>query len=96
MHKIYEIIRRLRYGRIRDIETFKIVARKDIKDNALIFEDIYSDYYQLEEDTIHGDPHKASERGIRYYFIDHRYPVIFINPSNHAMACHDANHHIWK
>ncbi|MCX9012829.1 MAG: hypothetical protein OIN66_17145 [Candidatus Methanoperedens sp.] len=96
VHKIYEVIRRLRYGRTRDIETFKIIARKDFKDNALIFEDIYSDYYQLEEDTIHGDPHKAPERGVRYYFIDYRHPVIFINTSNHAMAGHDTNHHIWK
>lgn len=96
VHKIYEIIRRLRYGRTRDIETFKIIARRDFKDNALIFEDIYSDYYQLEEDSIHGDPPKAPERGVKYYFIDHRHPVIFINTSNHAMAGHDTNHNIWK
>lgn len=96
VHKIYEVIRRLRYGRIRDIETFKIIVRKDIEDKKLIFEDIYSDYYQLEEDTIHGDPHKAPERAVKYYFFDSRHPVIFINTSNHAMAEHDTNHNIWK
>jgi len=95
---LYESFRRLRHGRTLDIESFKILVRKDLDNNKFIFEKIYSDDYQLEHDSIHGDktPPSPPEHGIKYYFIDHNHPVVFINTSNHAMAEHDTNHQIWK
>lgn len=94
INKIYEGFRRLYHGRILDIETCKIIGRKE--DNKLIFENIYSNKHQLDEDSIHGDPPMAPKRDIKYYFIDQNHPVIFINTSNHAMAEYDTNHRIWK
>lgn len=98
VNKLYELFRRLRHGRILDIESFKILVRKDVDDNKFIFENIYSDDFQLEHDSIHGDkiPPPARHRIIKYYFIDHNHPVVFINTSNHAMAGHDTNHRLWK
>ncbi len=52
---IYEIFRRLFYGRTLDIGTFNIMIRKDITNNTFIFENIYSNEHQLEDDSIHGD-----------------------------------------
>ncbi|VVB93440.1 Uncharacterised protein [uncultured archaeon] len=94
--KIYEKIRWLRYGRTRDIESFTIIVRNDAKENAFVFEDIYSDYHRLEDDTIHGDRPPAPERRIKYYFNSYNHPIVFVNTSNHAMAGHDSNHDIWK
>ena len=62
-HKIannmYEKIRLLKYGRTMDIETFRICndnQLKEIDKNYFIFENIYSDHYELIDDSIHGDP----------------------------------------
>lgn len=96
LNKIYEYFRRLKYGRKLDVESFKIMIRKNIEDNTFIFENIYSGGHQLEDDSIHGDPPTAPERMINYYFMDHNHPVVFINTSNHAMAGHDTNHRLWK
>lgn len=96
INKVYETYRRFRYGRVRDVESFKILIRKNVENNKLIFKNIYSDNHQLEDDSIHGDKENAPERIIKYYFINHSHPVIFINTSNHAMAEHDANHRLWK
>ena len=96
LNKIYEWFRRLYHGRILDIESFKIIVRDDVENNRFIFENIYSDTHVLEDDSIHGDPPPAPERRIKYYFINHKHPVVFINTSNHAMAEHDTNHRIWK
>jgi len=92
-NKIYESIRLLLYGRNLDVETFKILVKKDVSNNKFIFENIYSGNSQLEEDTIHGN-HRQHD--IKYYFNNHNHPVVFINTSNHAMAEHDTNHGIWK
>lgn len=96
VNKIYKIVRQLLFGRILDIETFHILFRKDVTNNKFIFENIYSDDYQLEEDSIHGDPPPAPEHSIKYYFSNYNHPIVFINTSNHAMAEHDTNHRLWK
>lgn len=96
LNSIYRVIRRLLYGRTLDIETFKILVRKDVSNNRLVFEKIYSGDNKIEEDDIHEDQPPAPKHKIRYYFIDTYHPVVFINTSNHAMAEHDANHDIWK
>jgi len=93
---VYETYRRFRYGRVRDVESFKILIKKNVENNRFIFKNIYSDDHTLEDDNIHGDKENAPERIIKYYFINHNHPVVFINTSNHAMAEHDANHHLWK
>jgi len=96
VNTIYERFRQFYHGRVLDVETLKFRVRKDVSDNKFIFENIYSDDHQLDHDSIHGDPPDAPERSIKYYFISHNNPVVFVNTSNHAMAEHDTNHRIWK
>ncbi len=98
LNKIYEYVRLTKYGRLRDIESFHIIADSDDdKANGLRFSGIYSGNNNLEEDTIHGDlgedlpPHR-----VKYYANDYKHPIIFINTSNHAMAEHDTNPDLWK
>ena len=94
----YRWLRKLLYGRLIDVETFKIHFVKDnADDNYFIFERIYSGDYNLEYDTIHLDvPPEVPHRTIRYYFCDHLHPIVFVNTSNHAMAEHDTNLNLWK
>ena len=33
---------------------------------------------------------------IKYFFVNQRHPIVFVNTANHAMAEHDTNHNIWK
>ncbi len=106
LNEIYEKFRNERYGRILDVESFKMIIKpkaddiSDIADISLIFKDIYSDYpnkpHSLVDDDIHGDVDNAPERSVMYYFKDKQHPVIFINTSNHAMAEDDNNLHLWK
>lgn len=98
LNKIYENVRLVKYGRLRDIESFVILAdTEDDYANGLNFTNIYSGDNNLEEDTIHGDakadlpPHR-----VKYYASDYKHPIIFINTSNHAMAEHDTNPDLWK
>lgn len=97
-NSIYEAIRRLIYGRVMDIESFKILVAKDLQDDRFVFEGIYSNNFELNADSIHGDkaPPPAPKHSIKYYFMDRNHPVVFINTSNHAMAERDANDRIWK
>lgn len=96
INTVYEKYRMFRYGRIRDVESFKIIKRKNVEDNRFTFENIYSDNHQLEDDDVHGDKEDAPEHIIKYYFVNYNHPVVFINTSNHAMSEHDTNHHLWK
>ncbi len=94
----YRIFRRLRYGRVTDIETFKIIldTGKPIK---FQFKGIFSGNHSIEDDDIHGDNPvngKVRTHDIKYYFNEERHPIIFINTSNHAMSFHDTNHKLWK
>ena len=95
---IYEVFRRLRYGRVMDLESFKILVGKEPKSDRFIFEGIYSGDEGMNADSIHGDkpPPPAPKHHVRYYFVDHNHPVVFVNTANHAMAEHDANNRIWK
>ena len=99
---IYEVIRKvILFGRILDIESFKMVIKPNVDDISLVFKDIYSDYlneppHNLEDDNIHGDRKNAPEHRVMYYFQDKKHPVIFINTSNHAMAEDDNNLRLWK
>ena len=95
---LYRIYRRLRYGRVTDIESFRIILDKD-KPVKLQFEGIFSGKYGVEYDNIHGDKPingKVPLHDIKYYFNDQMHPIIFINTANHAMSFHDTNHRIWK
>ncbi len=96
---LYRLIRRIRYNRSEDVETFRIrIDRKDPGKNCFIFENIYSLNHGLNEDSIHGDPPSGHEilHPISYYFVNRNHPVVFVNTSNHAMAEHDANPTLWK
>ena len=98
LNSIYASFRRLRYGRVMDLESFKILVNKDPESNRFTFSGIYSNDYGMNADSVHGDtpPPPAPKHLIKYYFVNHKHPVVFVNTSNHAMAEHDNNHMIWK
>ncbi len=98
LNSIYEVIRRLIYGRVMDLESFKILVAKDLANDRFVFEGIYSNNEEMNADSIHGDrkPPPAPKHLVKYYFMDRNHPVVFINTSNHAMAEHDTNDRIWK
>jgi len=54
LNTVYETYRRFRYGRVRDVESFKILIKKNVENNRFIFKNIYSDDHTLEDDNIHG------------------------------------------
>ena len=94
---LYRSFREKTYGRIYDIETFKIIAKKDPNDKYFTFENIYSDNNQLVEDSIHGDKTPPVPfRKVEYFFMNGNHPVVFVNTANHALAGHDSNRRIWK
>jgi len=98
LNSIYEPFRRLWYGRVMDLESFRILVKPDPEGNRFTFEGIYSGDHEMNADSIHGDkpPPPAPKHPIKYYFIDQKHPVVFVNTSNHAMAEHDTNPRIWK
>jgi hypothetical protein len=98
LNYIYKGLRRLMYGRVMDLESFKILIGKDVASDGFVFAGIYSGDEGMNSDSIHGDktPPPAPTHPIKYYFVNRDHPVIFINTSNHAMAEHDANNRIWK
>ena len=91
----YRWFRKLKYGRLIDVETFHIHFVRDRTDrNYFLFQNIYSGSADLEE-AVHYDSGRV-EHDIAYYFADQHHPIVFINTSNHAMAGHDNNHDLWK
>ncbi|MGD6852260.1 MAG: hypothetical protein ACQCN6_09405 [Candidatus Bathyarchaeia archaeon] len=98
LNSVYEAIRRLIYGRVMDLESFKILVAKDPTDDRFVFEGIYSGDAEMNEDSIHGDkaPPPAPKHPVKYCCLARNHPVVFINTSNHAMAEHDTNEKIWK
>ena len=95
---IYRLYRYLRYGRVTDIESFRIILNEGLP-TKFRFEGIYSNEHDIRYDNIHGDiPINGRVRThcIKYYFNDENHPIIFINTANHAMSFHDTNHKIWK
>ena len=98
LNSIYTIIRRLLYGRMMDLETFKILIGKKPESDRFTFAGIYSGKAEMNSDSIHGDktPPPAPKHPIKYYFETPKHPVVFINTSNHAMAEYDNNDKIWK
>lgn len=98
LNKIYEKYRHIKFGRVQDIETFRIhIEPRQEKDynKYCTFQKIYSNSYDIIYDTIHGDPFPV-KRKIYYYFVDYCHPIVFINTSNHAMAQYDNNRDLWK
>ena len=93
LNQVYEAFRWLRYGRVLDVETFRVYIDRG---GEFIFENIYSNGHGLYEDDIHGDPPIAPRRVIKHFFANAMHPVVFVNTSNHAMAEFDANHCLWK
>jgi hypothetical protein len=80
LNKLYEKYRCIIFGRIKDVETFRIYIDPEIeKDNNkyCTFKKIYSDCYDITYDTIHGDPLPV-KRKINYYFTDYCHPIVFI------------------
>jgi hypothetical protein len=98
-NEIYEGIRNLIYHRVEDVETIRIYndnSLEDIDKNCFIFENIYSEDFDIQHDDIHGDPRIAPHREIKYMTEKYNNPIIFINTSNHAMSESDNNHDLWK
>jgi len=98
LNTLYEAVRIVLYRRKLDVESFKILARESPVDNGFIFEAIYSDQHEMNDDSIHGDKPlpPAPEHPTKYYFMNNKHPIVFVNTSNHAMAEHDTNDRLWK
>lgn len=96
LNTIYEKFRLLRYGRTFDLETINILVSRQDDENKYVFESIYSCDAELNVDDQHGDKPIAPEHDIKYYFVNHSRPIVFVNTSNHAMAEHDTNERLWK
>ncbi len=99
LNKFYEKFRLFFYGRIIDIESFRIYSTTAQSDKPYFtFDRIYSEDHGIEEDNVHGDSEfsVSKKRYIYTYFADHFHPVVFINTSNHAMAEKDNNVTLWK
>lgn len=95
---IYRLYRYLRYGRVTDIESFRIMLKEGLP-TKFKFEGIYSNGHDIHYDNIHGDRPingRVQTHNIKYYFNDEKHPIIFINTANHAMSYHDTNHRNWK
>jgi hypothetical protein len=93
----YKWFRKIKYGRMLDIETFHIHFVKDkLNENYFLFEGIYSGSHDLQQDATHFDVGKRVEHEIAYYLADQFHPIVFVNTSNHAMSEHDNNHGLWK
>ena len=91
----YRIYRRLKYGRTKDIETFKITTIGKWAE-GFIFENIFSGNHDISYDTIHGDQAPAPERKVEMYFNNMLHPIVFVNTANHALAPFDNNQAEWK
>ena len=91
----YKLYRKIRYGRVKDIETFQIHV-KNGKLESFIFRNIHSGASNIYHDNIHGDKPPAPSRKIRRFYQNKRHPKVYINTSNHAMAEFDTNMTMWK
>ena len=98
LNSLYEKFRLFFYGRIIDIETFRVCfGDTQDKEGYFTFERIYSGDSGIIEDNIHGDNKSPlPKRNISNNFIDPFHPVVFINTANHAMAEKDNNTRLWK
>jgi hypothetical protein len=99
LNQFYEKFRLFFYGRIIDVESFRIYSSTAQTDKPYFtFDRIYSENHGIEEDNIHGDRDLSvpKKRYIYTYFADNFHPVVFINTSNHAMAEKDNNVILWK
>lgn len=93
--KPYRIYRFFRYGRTRDVESFKI--KHDGKNATHFnFEKIYSGNNVLYRDSIHEDQPPAPDRAVKHWHVAKNDPIVFVNTANHAMAEFDTNHAHWK
>jgi hypothetical protein len=101
LHEVYEDLRKVIYGRTKDVETFYIILENSGPKNFR-FKGIYSNNDTIEKDTTHGDKKewwqfwKKIDRGIKWYYSSTCYPKVFVNTSNHALAEKDNNIHLWK
>lgn len=97
LNPLYRWYRSWRYSRTVDVETFNILLRDETPEvfdfSPEGYNPIYSGEKTVENDDVHID--KAGVT-IKYYFVNPRHPIIFVNTANHAMAEHDTNHRIWK
>jgi len=97
---VYKFLRQIMHQRVTDIETFRIHIGGSFPDDknkaGCVFENIYSEDFGIEYDSINSDPPKANLRPLKYTHFKYHSPIIFINTSNYAMAAHDNNQDIWK
>ena len=101
LNNFYEDFRKVIYGRIKDVESFNIVLEQ-AEAKKFVFEGIYSEDKTIKSDTTHGDKRSwfhfwgVPKRPIKFYYTTSRFPKVYVNTSNHAMAGHDNNRNLWK
>lgn len=97
LNPLYRWFRSWRYSRTVDVETFNILLSDEIPEvfdfSPEHYTPIYSGEKTVENDDVHIDKPDVK---IKYYFVNPRHPIVFVNTANHAMAEHDTNHRIWK
>lgn len=101
LNGIYEDLRKVIYGRTKDVESFHIVLENTVP-KKFIFEGIYSNDKDIRSDTTHGDKKhwwnfwQVPKHPIKLYYSSTRFPKVYVNTSNHALAEHDNNRDLWK
>lgn len=100
LESFYRFLRPYLYGRLTDLESFKVILEGNATTSHYVFPGIYSGKSEITEDSIHGDKEwfflKAPKRRTRYYYSDRMHPVVFINTANHALGEDDNNGTLWK
>jgi hypothetical protein len=91
LHSLYKVVRLIRHGRTMDVESFNAIFENG-KASKFDFRGIYSGNHDLYADKIHETACAVPAK----YFFNSRYPCVFINTANHAMAERDANPSKWK
>jgi len=99
----YKDFRKVVYGRTKDVETFYIIL-EDSEPKKFNFKGIYSKKNTtLENDMTHGDKKEwwefwktIKDREIDCYYSTTKFPKIYVNTANHALAGHDNNPGLWK
>ena len=96
----YRFLRPYLYGRLTDLETFKVILERDTTTSHYVFPGIYSGKSEITEDSIHGDREwflrKAPRRRTKFYYSDIMHPIVFVNTANHALGEEDNNGALWK
>ncbi len=100
LESFYRFLRPVLYGRLTDLESFRVILEGNAAASHFVFPGIYSGKSDITEDSVHGDREwflrKAPRRRVKYHYSNRMHPIVFMNTANHAMAEEDNNTTLWK